>query len=116
MGQLQQQFARAEQQQQQQQPSSSGSDSDSNGSSGSRIAKASAMTPFAEQWNRQLLSRLQATPGVRGLHVMAITANSKRLALQMAQEGAFAAAAWPLAVAAASHNTQDAGATGNPTA
>lgn len=61
--------------------------------------KLRGMAPFAEQWNRQLLTKLQATPGVGGLHVMPITANSKRLALCLAQEGAYAAAAWPLTAA-----------------
>lgn len=65
-------------------------------------AKLPGMTAFAEEWNRQLLLKLQATLGVGGLHVMAITANSKRLALRMAQEGAFAASVWPLTAAASS--------------
>lgn len=51
---------------------------------------------FAQHWNAQLLHRLQATPGVSGLHVMPITANSKRMALAMAKQGAFAGSAWPL--------------------
>lgn len=54
-----------------------------------------APSSFSQQWNRQLLAKLQATPGLSGLHVMPITGAAKRLALQLAQEGAFAPAAWP---------------------
>jgi hypothetical protein len=80
--QLQQQFAAAEQTEKQQQQA------------GQRQAGPSQ---FAQQWNSQLLQRLQATAGVSGLHVMPITANSKRMALQVARQGGFASSAWPLA-------------------
>ncbi|KAF6260457.1 hypothetical protein COO60DRAFT_891899 [Scenedesmus sp. NREL 46B-D3] len=83
--QLQQQFAAAEQAAKQQQQQQAGQPSQPGPSQ------------FAQQWNSQLLERLQATPGVSGLHVMPITANSKRMALQMARQGAFARNAWPLA-------------------
>lgn len=88
---VQQQFAAAEeeaqrQKQQQQQQANSNS----------KAVQPSA-DAFMQQWNRQLLSKLQATAGVSGLHVMPISRPSKRLALQLAQEGSFAPAAWPLA-------------------
>jgi soluble lytic murein transglycosylase-like protein len=88
--QLQQQFAAAEQTDKQQQQA------------GKRQAGPSQ---FAQQWNSQLLQRLQATAGVSGLHVMPITANSKRMALQMARQGAFASRAWPLAGGAATQGS-----------
>jgi hypothetical protein len=95
--QLQQQFAAAEdadkQQQQQQQQQQAGKRSQPGPSS------------FAQQWNAQLLQRLQATAGVSGLHVMPITANSKRMALDMARQGAFASSAWPLAGPSNSSNS-----------
>lgn len=69
---------------------------DSSRSNSGKAVQPSA-DAFMQQWNRQLLSKLQATAGVSGLHVMPITRPSKRLALQLAQEGAFAPAAWPLA-------------------
>jgi hypothetical protein len=83
--QLQQEFSAAEEADKQQQQQQAG--------------KRSQPGPslFAQQWNSQLLQRLQATAGVSGLHVMPITANSKRMALQMARQGAFASSAWPLA-------------------
>jgi hypothetical protein len=82
---LQQQFAAAEAEAQKQQAASA------NGKASRPSAPA-----FVQQWNRQLLSKLQASPGMSGLHVMPITGPSKRLALQLAQEGAFGPPAWPL--------------------
>jgi hypothetical protein len=88
---VQQQFAAAEAQAQRQQTPANSS------SSGSGKAGRPSADAFMQQWNRQLLSKLQATAGVSGLHVMPITRPSKRLALQLAQEGAFGPGAWPLA-------------------
>jgi hypothetical protein len=82
---LQQQFAAAEAETQKQQAASA-NDKASQPEAGA----------FVQQWNRQLLSKLQASPGVSGLHVMPITGPSKRLALQLAQEEAFGLPAWPL--------------------
>jgi hypothetical protein len=93
---LQQQFAAAEAEAQRDQPQQQLLQQPSTAGRGMRPA-ASA---FMQQWNRQLLSKLQDTAGVSGLHVMPITGPSKRLALQLAQEGAFAPAAWPLAAGA----------------
>lgn len=87
---VQQQFAAAEAEAQRQQTAV-----DSSSSSG--MAVRPSADAFMQQWNRQLLSKLQATAGVSGLHVMPITRPSKRLALQLAQEGAFGTAVWPLA-------------------
>jgi hypothetical protein len=87
---IQQQFAAAEAEAAQQRQQQAG-----NGTHGTSGAPAAA-TAFVQQWNSQLLSRLQATPGVAGLHVMPIAGTSKRLALALAQQGAFAPAAWPL--------------------
>ncbi|WIA29974.1 hypothetical protein OEZ86_000072 [Tetradesmus obliquus] len=83
--QLQQQFAAAEEADKQQQQQQAGKRSQPGPSA------------FAQQWNSALLQRLQATAGVSGLHVMPITANAKRMALAMAQQGAFTGSAWPLA-------------------
>jgi hypothetical protein len=89
---VQQQFAaadaEAQRQKQQQQQRQANGDS---------LVMHPAADAFMQQWNKQLLSKLQATAGVSGLHVMPISRPSKRLALQLAQEGAFAPAAWPLA-------------------
>jgi hypothetical protein len=82
--QLQQQFAAAEQADKRQQGQQAGK-------------RQPGPSQFVQQWNSQLLQRLQATAGVSGLHVMPITANSKRMALQMARQGAFASSAWPVA-------------------
>jgi hypothetical protein len=82
--QLQQQFAAAEQADKQQQEQQAGK-------------RQAGPSQFAQQWNSHLLQRLQATAGVSGLHVMPITANSKRMALQMARQGVLASSAWPLA-------------------
>jgi hypothetical protein len=87
---LQQQFAAAEAEAQKQHAAAA------NGK-----ARQPAAGAFVQQWNRQLLSKLQASPGVSGLHVMPITGPSKRLALQLAEEGAFGPPAWPLVPGAA---------------